>query len=174
MRIRLIVVGASVAALALSGCGDDQQTASGPGIAADERRDADPAHTAGRGGERTTPASDARLGGERATPERPVDETDAIAAQEYIERADTVCAELDDDLDRAQEGDQGIVLERGIARLEAIPAAEGDERKVDELLDAGREAQAALVNPQELDGDPFRRFSELAKEAGLRRGCGPR
>ena len=104
-------------------------------------------------------------------------ETTALTKDAYIDQASEICARVNRDLAQIQnfprEGPP--VIEDGLADLRALPAPEGEEERVDEMLSAGEQGLEEVQQQAEAGrpprGDPFHEFTELAQDFGIEGGC---
>ena len=104
-------------------------------------------------------------------------ETTALTKDAYVEQASEVCARTNRELSQVQETSpqEGLsVIEQGLADLRALPAPEGEEAEVDEMLSAGEEGlevdqQAGAGG--ETQQDPYTEFTRLARQFGIDGGC---
>jgi hypothetical protein len=107
-------------------------------------------------------------------------ETTALTKDAYIEQATEICARTNRELEQI-EGDspqEGLALiEQGLDDLRALPAPEGEEAQVDEMLSAGEQAveedrQAIEAGgPGGANEDPYAEFTRLAQQFGIEGGC---
>lgn len=99
-----------------------------------------------------------------------------LSQEEYLVQADAICLLVNQDLEGVDEQSfqqEGVpIIEQGLADLRALPAPQGDEEQVGQILDAGDEAVASLQGATEPpQGDPFDEFTRLAEEYGFKEGC---
>ena len=103
-------------------------------------------------------------------------DTTALTKDAYIEQASEICADTNRELEQGGSPQAGLArIEQGMRELRQLPAPEGDEAQVDEMLAAleratelDREAQAGTGDTQV---DPYEDFQGLAQQYGIEGGC---
>ena len=101
-------------------------------------------------------------------------ETTALTKDAYIEQASEICARTNRELSQVQETSprEGLsLIEQGLTDLRALPAPEGEEAKVDEMLSAGEQALEVEQQAGETQEDPYTEFTRLARQLGIEGGC---
>ena len=106
------------------------------------------------------------------------DATTALTEAAYIEQATEICARTNRELEQVQGAsrDEGLsLIEQGLDDLRALPAPEGQEAQVDEMLSAGDQAveedRQSIESGQEPTEDPYADFTRLARQLGIEGGC---
>ena len=110
--------------------------------------------------------------------EEPADEggtTTAVTKQEYLQRADEVCARINRKLQlafqqRDVEGAVTIMVE-GVSDLKALPQPEGDEEQLHQIYTAAEQAVVKFEQNPRGAGNVFGQFTKLAQEYGFKGGC---
>lgn len=114
---------------------------------------------------------------DETTPAEEGGATTALTKEAYIREANETCARINEDLAQIENFPQDgpPVIEQGLSELRSLPAPEGDEEQVDEMLSAGEQGLEELreqVDAGEQGGqDTFDEFTRLAQQYGIEGGC---
>lgn len=106
-------------------------------------------------------------------------EATALTKAAYIEQASEICASTNRDLEQVVQGPLEHLsrIEQGLVNLRELPAPEGEDAQVDDMLSAleraievERQARAGK-RPGTVGGDPYAEFARLAQQFGIEGGC---